>query len=187
MNVTMEVSVPDIIRGLSGNNQDPVFLKALQRALEKEKTSTADFVDLFAQSFKEVDANAKLASIFNTVELKDRINYNSTNADVIKVIRDEANAAIDRTFNILRTRIDRFGVTQPNIQKLQTAGRILIELPGIRTRNVYVNFCRERPSLSSGKPFSIPTFTTISPRQIKGLHLSWLLAGIPLSTLTAPG
>ncbi len=132
MNVTMEVSVPDIIRGLSGNNQDPVFLKALQRALEKEKTSTADFVDLFAQSFKEVDPNAKLASIFNTVELKDRINYNSTNADVIKVIRDEANAAIDRTFNILRTRIDRFGVTQPNIQRLQTAGRILIELPGIK-------------------------------------------------------
>ncbi len=132
MNVTMEVSVPDIIRGLSGNNQDPVFLKALQRALEKEKTSTADFVDLFSQSFKEIDANAKLASIFNTVELKDKVNYNSTNADVIKVIRDEANAAIDRTFNILRTRIDRFGVTQPNIQRLQTAGRILIELPGIK-------------------------------------------------------
>jgi SecD/SecF fusion protein len=132
MNVTMEVSVPDIIRGLSGNNQDPVFLKALQKAMEKEKTSTADFVDLFAQSFKDVDPNAKLAAIFNTVELKDRINYNSTNADVIKVIRDEANAAIDRTFNILSTRIDRFGVTQPNIQRLQTAGRILIELPGIK-------------------------------------------------------
>jgi SecD/SecF fusion protein len=132
MNVTMDVSVPDIIRALSGNSQNPIFVKALQRALDKEKTSTADFVDLFAQSFKETDPNAKLASIFNTVELKDRINYNSTNDEVIKVIRDETNAAIDRTFNILRTRIDRFGVTQPNIQKLQTAGRILIELPGIK-------------------------------------------------------
>ena len=132
MNVTMDVSVPEIIRALSGNSQNPIFVKALSRALDKEKSSTADFVDLFAQSFKETDPNAKLASIFNTVELKDKINYNSTNEDVIKILRDETNAAIDRTFNILRTRIDRFGVTQPNIQKLQTAGRILIELPGIK-------------------------------------------------------
>ena len=132
MNVTMDVSVPDIIRALSGYSQNPIFIKSLDKALEKEKSSTADFVDLFAQAFKETDPNAKLASIFNTVELKDRINYNSTNEEVIKIIRDETNAAIDRTFNILRTRIDRFGVTQPNIQKLQTAGRILIELPGIK-------------------------------------------------------
>ena len=89
-------------------------------------------MDLFAESFKETDPNAKLAAIFNTVELKDKINYNSTNDEVIKVIRDESNGAIDRTYNILTTRIDRFGVVQPNIQKLQTAGRILIELPGIK-------------------------------------------------------
>jgi SecD/SecF fusion protein len=132
MNVTMDVSVPDIIRALSGYSQNPIFVKSLAKAIEKEKTSTADFVDLFSQAFKETDPNAKLASIFNTVELKDKINYNSTNEEVIKIIRDETNAAIDRTFNILRTRIDRFGVTQPNIQKLQTAGRILIELPGIK-------------------------------------------------------
>ena len=132
MNVTMAVSVPDVIRALSGYNQDPTFKKALQSAIDKEKSSTRDFVDLFAESFKEADPNAKLASIFNTVELKDKINYNSTNTEVIKVIRDESNAAIDRTYNILTTRIDRFGVVQPNIQKLQTAGRILIELPGIK-------------------------------------------------------
>jgi SecD/SecF fusion protein len=132
MNVTMEVSVPDIIKALSGNSPDVTFNKALQKAILKEKTSTADFVDLFAEAFKEVDPNAKLASIFNTVQLKDKINYNSTNDEVIKVIRAETTAAIDMTFEILRTRIDRFGVTQPNIQKLQTAGRILIELPGIK-------------------------------------------------------
>lgn len=132
MNVTMSVSVPDVIRALSGNNQDPTFLKALNKSIEKEKTSTRDFVDLFAESFKETDPNAKLAAIFNTVELKDKINYNSTNEEVIKVIREESNAAIDRTYNILTTRIDRFGVVQPNIQRLQTAGRILIELPGIK-------------------------------------------------------
>jgi SecD/SecF fusion protein len=132
MNVTMAVSVPDVIRALSGYNQDPTFLKALQSAINKEKTSTRDFVDLFAESFKETDPNAKMAAIFNTVELKDKINYNSTNEEVIKVIREESNAAIDRTYNILTTRIDRFGVVQPNIQRLQTAGRILIELPGIK-------------------------------------------------------
>ncbi|NCA75385.1 MAG: protein translocase subunit SecDF [Alphaproteobacteria bacterium] len=132
MNVTMAVSVPDVIRALSGYNQDPTFNKAMLNAIEKEKTSTADFVDLFYKSFTELDPNAKLAAIFNTVELKDKINYNSSNQDVIKVIREESNAAIDRTYNILTTRIDRFGVVQPNIQKLQTAGRILIELPGIK-------------------------------------------------------
>ena len=132
MNVTMEVSVPEIIRALSGNSQDPIFNQALNLALEKEKTSTADFVDIFAESFRETDPSAKLASIFSTMELKDRINYNSSNEEVIQVIRDEVNDAIDRTFNILRTRIDRFGVTQPNINRLQTARRILIELPGIK-------------------------------------------------------
>ncbi|MEI7982461.1 MAG: protein translocase subunit SecDF, partial [Bacteroidota bacterium] len=131
-NVTMAVSVPDVIRALSGNSQDLTFNKALQKAIEKEKSSTRNFVDLFAESFKETDPNAKLASIFNTVELKDKINYNTTNEEVINVIREESNAAIDRTYKILTTRIDRFGVVQPNIQKLQTAGRILIELPGIK-------------------------------------------------------
>ncbi|HNW74561.1 MAG TPA: protein translocase subunit SecDF, partial [Bacteroidales bacterium] len=132
MNVTMAVSVPDVIRALSGYNQDPTFNKAMLNAIEKEKTSTTDFVDLFYKSFTELDPNAKLAAIFNTVELKDKINYNSSNQDVVKVIREESNAAIDRTYNILTTRINRFGVAQPNIQKLQTAGRILIELPGIK-------------------------------------------------------
>lgn len=132
MNVTMAVSVPDVIRALSGYNQDPTFNKALQMAIEKEKSSTKDFVDLFYESFKETDPNAKLAAIFNTVELKDKINYNSSNDEVIAVIRKESNDAIDRTYNILTTRIDRFGVVQPNIQRLQTAGRILIELPGIK-------------------------------------------------------
>ena len=110
MNVTMAVSVPDVINALSGHSQDPTFNKALQLAIQKEKNSTADFVDLFADAFRQVDPNAKLAAIFNTVELKDRINFNSTNAEVIKVIRDETNAAIDRTYHILTTRIDRLAL-----------------------------------------------------------------------------
>lgn len=132
MNVTMEVSVVEIVKALADNSDNPVFVQAIQKAVEKQKSSQEDFVTLFGESFKEVDPNAKLAAIFNTVDLKDRITFNSTNEDVLKVIREETNGAIDRTFNILRTRIDRFGVAQPNIQKLSTAGRILVELPGIK-------------------------------------------------------
>lgn len=132
MNVTLEVSVVDIVRALAGDKDNPVFTQAIALALEKQKNSQDDFVTLFGQSFKEVDPNAQLAAIFNSVELKDRINFNSTNDQVLKVIREETKGAIDRTFNILRTRIDRFGVAQPNIQQLQTAGRILVELPGIK-------------------------------------------------------
>jgi len=131
MNVTLEVSVVDIVEGLSGNSQNPTFRAALDLTREKQKNSQEDFVTLFGQAFEEVDPNAQLASIFIT-EFKSQINYNSTNEEVIAIIRQETDAAIDRTFNILRTRIDRFGVAQPNIQKLQTAGRILVELPGIK-------------------------------------------------------
>ncbi len=132
MNVTMEVSVVDIVKALADNSDNPVFTQAIQKAVERQKNSQDDFVTLFGQAFNETDPNAKLAAIFNTVDLKDRVTFNSTNDEVLKVIREETNGAIDRTFNILRTRIDRFGVAQPNIQKLSTAGRILVELPGIK-------------------------------------------------------
>ncbi|MEI6684328.1 MAG: protein translocase subunit SecDF [Bacteroidota bacterium] len=157
MNVTMAVSVPDVIRALSGYNQDPTFNKALQKAILKEKSSTRDFVDLFSESFKETDPNAKLAAIFNTVELKDKINYNSTNDEVIKVIREESNGAIDRTYNILTTRIDRFGVVQPNIQRLQTAGRILIELPGIKDPERVRKLLQGTAQLEFWETYQFPT------------------------------
>ncbi|MDD4086447.1 MAG: protein translocase subunit SecDF [Bacteroidales bacterium] len=132
MNVVLEVSVSDIIQALSGNSTDEVFVQAMQLAREKQKNSQEDFVTLFGQSFQEVDPNASLSSIF-LFEFKDKgITVNSTNAEVLSVIREETEGAIDRSFQILRTRIDRFGVTQPNIQKLATSGRILVELPGIK-------------------------------------------------------
>lgn len=132
MNVTMEVSVPDILKALSGYNTSENFTKAMALAQEKQKGSTSDFVTLFIQSYKEIDPNAQLASVFSTFELKDKITLNSTNEEVEKVIREEVDGAINNSFNVLRTRIDRFGVVQPNIQKLDQAGRILIELPGIK-------------------------------------------------------
>ena len=135
MNVTLEVSVNEIIRAMSNYSTDSAFNAALKRATVLQENSQADFVTLFGQAFEEIDPNAKLASVFNTLELKDRINFNTSNADVLKVINGETDAAIDNSFNIIRTRIDRFGVAQPNIQQLQTKGRILVELPGVKDQN----------------------------------------------------
>ena len=132
MNVTMEVSVPDILDALSGHNETPNYKAALALAKQKQKSSGADFVTLFIESYNEVDPNGQLASIFSTFELKDKVTLTSTNAEVEKVIREEVDGAIQNSFNVLRTRIDRFGVVQPNIQKLAQPGRILIELPGIK-------------------------------------------------------
>ena len=132
MNVTMEVSVPDIIRALSGHNTTEIFNQAIAKANEKQKSSGADYLTLFFESFYELDANAQLASVFSTFELKDKVSLTSTNAEVEKVVREEVEGAIENSFNVLRTRIDRFGVVQPNIQKLSQTGRILIELPGIK-------------------------------------------------------
>ncbi|HOW32347.1 MAG TPA: protein translocase subunit SecDF, partial [Bacteroidales bacterium] len=132
MNVTMEVSVADVVRAMSGYSQNETFVKAMNMANQKMKTSQSDFVTLFGESFTEIDPNAKLSAIFSRMELRDKIKPNSTNEEVLKVIRQECTDAFDRTFNILKNRIDRFGVTQPNVQKLQTSDRILIELPGIK-------------------------------------------------------
>jgi len=132
MNLILEVKVADILKALSNYNTDNTFNEALQIAEQKEKSSSEDFITLFYKAFTELDSEARLAAIFNTVELKGKIDYNTSNEEVLKVIRTESQSAIDNAFNILRTRIDRFGVTQPNVQKLEKAGRVLVELPGIK-------------------------------------------------------
>ena len=130
MNVILEVSVEDILKALSNYNTDKTFTAALARAKQMQRQSQADYLTLFGQAFSETDPNAKLASIFGTIEMKEKINFNSTNQEVMNVLDEEVTAAISNAFNILRTRIDRFGVVQPNITQLATKGRILIELPG---------------------------------------------------------
>lgn len=132
MNVTMEVSVVDLVRSMAGQNAgEPVFVKTIDRALELQRNSNKDFVTLFGQAHQEIDPNGSLAAVFANIENQDKINFNSTNEQVLKVLKDESDAAISRSFNILRTRIDKFGVTQPNIQQLGS-GRILVELPGVK-------------------------------------------------------
>jgi SecD/SecF fusion protein len=132
MNVILEVSVVEIIRELANNSQDTTFQQAIALAQQKQRNSQADFVTLFGESFEEIDPNGRLAAIFNTPDLQDEVSFNSTNDEVLDVIRGRAEGAIDNSFNILRSRIDRFGVTQPNIQQLETSGRILVELPGVK-------------------------------------------------------
>ncbi|MFO8128608.1 MAG: protein translocase subunit SecDF [Bacteroidales bacterium] len=132
MNVTLEINVGDIVNALSGYSQNPTFKEVLSQTYQEQRSSSKDFVTLFGETWEEIAPNESMAAVFNTVELKDKITYNSTNEEVLDVIRNEAEGAIDRSFNILRTRIDRFGVAQPNIQKLATSGRILVELPGIK-------------------------------------------------------
>ena len=137
MNVTLEVSVKDIVKALSGNSQDPIFLEAMDMATQRQEKSEGDFVTLFGQAFEEAaqkanNPDARLASIF-LYEFKDKgITINSSNNDVLKVLKSESDGAVDRSYQILGTRIDRFGVAQPNIQKMENSGRILVELPGIK-------------------------------------------------------
>jgi len=132
MNVILEVSVEDIVRALSNYSTDQTFNRAIALAKEKKKDSQRNFIELFGESFTEIDPNASLAAIFGTIELKDKVNFNSTNEEVLAVLTEETESAIDNAFNILRSRIDRFGVTQPNISRLEARGRILVELPGVK-------------------------------------------------------
>ncbi|MCQ2329876.1 MAG: protein translocase subunit SecDF [Paludibacteraceae bacterium] len=132
MNVTLEVSVSDILKSLSDNNEDPNFNKAIENAKRRQARSGENFLILFREEFEKLDPNAPLAGIFATYDLKDKISASSTNDEVIKVLQEEVDAAIANSFNVLRSRIDRFGVVQPNIQALDQEGRILVELPGVK-------------------------------------------------------
>jgi SecD/SecF fusion protein len=131
MNVTLEVMVVDVLKALANNSIDEVFKSSISNALSAQENSQDDFVTLFGLEYEKLSPNNGLAVIF-TSQLKDKVKIDATNNEVIDVLKLEVEDAINRSFNILRSRIDRFGVTQPNIQRLETAGRILVELPGIK-------------------------------------------------------
>ena len=133
MNVILEVSVPDVVKALADNKTDEAFNKAISEAAKQSVTSQDDFITLFIREYKKEAPQGKLAELFATQQLKDKVNTRSSDADVEKVLREEVKAAIDNSYNVLRTRIDRFGVVQPNIQALEgKMGRIMVELPGIK-------------------------------------------------------
>ena len=132
MNVMLQVQLEDLVKALAGGNSTPEFLKAVELAKTRMVNSQSDFITLFAEAWKEVGNGQRLSQIFGTYEMRDRIRPESSDDDVIKVIREDAEAAIANSFNVLRNRIDRFGVTQPSIQKIGNTGRILVELPGVK-------------------------------------------------------
>ena len=133
MNVILEVSVPDVIKVLSDNKQDAAFNEALSNAAKEAVNSQDDVITLFIREYHRLAPGQSLAQIFATQQLKDKVTQKSTDQEVERVLRDEVKAAVDNSFNVLRTRIDRFGVVQPNIQTLTgSLGRIMVELPGIK-------------------------------------------------------
>ena len=132
MNVMLQVQLEDLVRALSKNNQSPEFNNAIALAKENSKDSREDFITLFAEAWKQTSNGLPLAHVFGTIDMVGKIGPESTDAEVIDVIRAESESAIANSFNVLRNRIDRFGVTQPNIQKLGNSGRILVELPGVK-------------------------------------------------------
>ena len=132
MNVMLQVQLKDLVKALADGNQSPEFIAALDLAQANSVNSRQDFITLFAEAWKEKGNGTPLAQIFGTYEMRDQIKPESTDEEVIAVIRESADAAVSNSFNVLRNRIDRFGVTQPNIQKLGNSGRILVELPGVK-------------------------------------------------------
>ena len=133
MNVILEISVPDVVEVLADHKTDQAFVKSMQEAKKEEETSQSDFISLFIDAYHRNAPGHRLAEIFATQQLKGKVSTQSTDKEVEKALRDEVQTAIDNSFNVVRNRIDKFGVVQPNIQKLEgQQGRIMVEMPGIR-------------------------------------------------------
>ena len=133
MNVILEVSVPDVVKALADHKEDANFNQAVEQAKAEAKAGQGDFISLFVKDYKALAPNSNLAELFATQQLRGKVNTKSTDREVEAVLREEVKAAIDNSFNVIRTRIDRFGVVQPNIQALEgQEGRIMVELPGIK-------------------------------------------------------
>ena len=133
MNVILEVSVPDVIAVLADHKTDAAFTKSMQEAKKEEETSQKDFVSLFIQSYKKNAPGHRLAEVFATQQMKGKVSTQSSDAEVEAAVRAEVQSAVDNSFLVVRNRIDKFGVVQPNIQKLEgQSGRIMVEMPGIR-------------------------------------------------------
>ncbi|MAK07480.1 MAG: protein translocase subunit SecDF [Cytophagales bacterium] len=131
MHVTLEVSPVDILKGLSSESKDPDFILAINNAKERVKGTQLNFISEFYSEFQQIAPDKNLSQIFATVSNRGRIGFDTSDSDILDIINEEVESAIDRSFNILRTRIDRYGTSQPNIQRLQGSGRIQIELPGV--------------------------------------------------------
>ena len=174
MNVMLQVQLADLVKALAENNQTPEFLKAIDLAKERSVNSQSDYITIFGDAWKEVSGGQRLAQIFGTYEMRDRIKPESTDDEVLAVIKAEAESAVANSFNVLRNRIDRFGVTQPSIQRLGNTGRILVELPGVKEPERVRNLLQGTASLEFWTTF---TYSEIYPYLVEAnQRLAELLA-----------
>lgn len=160
MNVMLQVQLEDLVKALADNNQSPEFARALALAKERSVNSQSDFITLFGEAWKEVGSGTRLAQVFGTYEMRERIKPESSDDEVLTVIKGEAESAVANSYNVLRSRIDRFGVTQPSIQRIGNTGRILIELPGVKEPERVRNLLQGTASLEFWTTY---TFDEIYP------------------------
>ncbi|MFB9864992.1 protein translocase subunit SecDF [Rufibacter immobilis] len=188
MHVTLEVSPVEIIRAMAGNRKDVAFEQALARAQKLQATSQESFVDLFYRSYREIQPNSKLATLFANSTTRN-LSYNSSDQDVLKVINKEVDDAVARSFNILRTRIDKFGVNQPNIQHLKGTNRIQIELPGVDNPERVRKLLQGTANLEFWEVWNVqefgPYFTQLNDYLVKQEAANKLKGTAPSSTLAS--
>ena len=173
MNVILEISVPDVVEMLADHKTDAAFVKSMKEARAEEETSQEDFISLFIKAYKKNAPGHRLAEIFATQQLQGKVNPQSTDAEVEKALRQETQSAIDNSFNVVRTRIDQFGVVQPNIQKLEgQQGRIMVEMPGIREPERMRKLLQGSANLEFWETFNaeeiIPYLTQLDARLANG-------------------
>ena len=176
MNVTLEVSVVELVKALANNSNSPEFNEALKQAVENQATSRTDFTTLFGEAWDRVAPGQPLSRVFATHELREHIKNETSNEKVLEFIRGEAESAIKNAFTVLRTRIDRFGVTQPSIQRLGRSGRILVELPGVKEPDRVRKLLQGTASLEFWKTYDntreISPILTEANRLIRDLNIA---------------
>ena len=170
LNVIMEVSVPDIVDMLAAHKQDADYLKVLDMAKKEEQESQGDFVDIFCDAWEKNVSSRQLREIFATQQLRDKVNNQSSNSDVRKALKEEVASAIENAENVVRNRVDKFGVVQPNIQRLEGQSRIMVELPGVKDKNRILKLLESSANLEFWETFSA---VEISP-SIQALMSAWL-------------
>jgi len=174
MTVTLEVDAAQVLRALA-NTDDPDFNKALQETIvQNRKGSSTDFISLFQQNYEKIAPNGKLANIFS-ITMGERVSPTASNDEVIAVLRQELASAADNSFNVLRTRIDRFGVVSPNIQKLDRAERILVELPGITEPDRVRNLLQGSANLEFWKTYNVNVVGFLFQPSLTNFRPNWLL------------
>lgn len=155
MNVILEVSVPDVVDVLADHKTDAAYKKSMEEAKKEEETSQNDFISLFIKYWKQNSNGRPLAAVFATQQMKGKVSTSSSDAEVERALRAEVQSAVDNSFNVVRNRIDKFGVVQPNIQKLEgQSGRIMVEMPGIKEPERVRKLLQEVPTWSSGRPIT---------------------------------